>query len=349
MSSAKPNPPLPWKTKFSLSLAGKVADLTRRKNGTINRRLFSFLDISTKIPKRPSHGLKIIDITVDPTRNLWFRLYTPTTDITNLPSTATLPVFIFFHGGGFAYFSAASKAYNDLCCRFARKLSVIVVSVNYRSSPEFKYPCQYDDAFDVLKFIEGKRCKEFPSSADLSRCFLVGDSAGGNIVHHVAVRAAKADNLREMKVIGLVLIQPFFGGEERTESEIRLKKAPLVSIARTDWLWKAFLPQGSDRNHAAVNVFGSDKSVEEMTGLENFPDTLVIIGGFDPLQDWQRRYYQGLKKCGKKVDLVEFPNAVHSFYCFPELSDCSLLINELKDFIQRNPKKITNTIEKSMK
>ncbi|KAI3989395.1 hypothetical protein MKX01_033375 [Papaver californicum] len=282
MSSAKTNPPLPWKTKFSLSLAGKVADLTRRENGTINHRLLSILDISTKVPKRPSHGLKIIDITVDPTHNLWFRLYTPTTDITDLPSTATLPVFIFFHGGGFAYFSAASKAYDDLLTRLN------------------SYSLVNDDAFNVLKFIEGKRCKEFPSNAYLSRCFLVGDSAGGNIAHHVAVRAAKTDVLHEIKIIGVVLIQPFFGGKERTESEIRLKRAPLVSIARTDWLWKAFLPQGSDRNHAAVNVFGSDKSVEEMTGLENFPDTLLIIGGYDPLQDWQRRYYQGLKKCGKK-------------------------------------------------
>ncbi|KAI3960963.1 hypothetical protein MKX01_027701 [Papaver californicum] len=272
MSSAKTNPPLPWKTKFSLSLAGKVADLTRRENGTINHRLLSILDISTKVPKRPSHGLKIIDITVDPTHNLWFRLYTPTTDMTDLPSTATLPVFIFFHGGGFAYFSDASKAYDDFC----RRTQVIC-------------NCRF-----------WKRCKEFPSNADLSRCFLVGDSASGNIAHHVAVRAAKTDVLHEIKIIGVVLIQPFFGGKERTESEIRLKRAPLVSIARTDWLCKAFLPQGSDRNHAAVNVFGSDKSVEEMTGLENFPDTLLIIGGYDPLQDWQRRYYQGLKKCGKK-------------------------------------------------
>ncbi|KAI3859584.1 hypothetical protein MKX03_007603 [Papaver bracteatum] len=335
MSSAKPNPPLPWKTKLSLSLASKFADVTRRKNGTINRRLLNFADITTKIPKKPVRGLKIIDITVDPTRKLWFRLYTPSADTTNVHSAVTLPIFIFIHGGGFAYFSAASKTYDHLCRRFARELSVIVVSVNYRNSPEFKYPCQYDDAFDVLKFIEGKHCKEFPSNADLSRCFLVGDSAGGNIAHHVAVRAAKTDGLGEMKVIGLVLIQPYFGGEERTESEIRLKKAPLVSTARTDWLWKAFLPQGSDRNHAAVNVFGSDKSVEEITGLEKFPDTLVIIGGFDPLQDWQTRYYQGLKKCGKKAYLVEYPNAVHSFYCFPELSDCSLLFNQLKDFIQK--------------
>ncbi|KAI3995081.1 hypothetical protein MKX01_006618 [Papaver californicum] len=347
MSSTTTNPSsaliLPWKTKIALKFLSRVTDFARRDNGTVNRGFFNFFDISSKIPSQPVHGLNITDITVDPSRNLWFRLYTPTAttqEITKLPSDSTianatlLPVFIFFHGGGFTFLSAASIAYDAVCRRFARENSVIVVSVNYRLSPEFKYPCQYDDGFDVLKFIDEKQCKDFPANADLSRCFLGGDSAGANIAHHVTVRACNY-KFQEMKVIGLIQIQPFFGGEERTESEIQLKDAPLVSLPRTDWLWKVFLPDGCDRNHEAVNVFGSDKLVEDMKGLVNFPPTLVVTGGFDPLKDWQKRYYEGLKKCGKDVDLIEYANGVHAFYVFPELPETDLLFKQVQDFIHQ--------------
>ncbi|MCI79838.1 putative carboxylesterase 18-like, partial [Trifolium medium] len=56
-------------------------------------------------------------------------------------------------------------------------------------------------------------------------------------------------------------------------------------MARTDWLWKVFLPEGSDRDHGAANVSGPN--AEDLSGLE-YPDTLVFVGGFDPLNDWQK-------------------------------------------------------------
>ncbi|KAK3219504.1 hypothetical protein Dsin_013474, partial [Dipteronia sinensis] len=158
------------------------------------------------------------------------------------------------------------------------------------------------------------------------------DSAGGNIVHHVAVQASDS-SFQKLKLVGLIAIQPYFGGEERTESEIRLIGVPIVSVERTDWIWKAFLPEGSDRDHPAANVFGLNSvDLSEV----NFPATIVFIGGFDPLQDWQRRYYEGLKKAGKEANLIEYPDAVHSFYGFPELPESSLLVKELRDFIQRH-------------
>ncbi|PNX69013.1 putative carboxylesterase 18-like protein, partial [Trifolium pratense] len=57
-------------------------------------------------------------------------------------------------------------------------------------------------------------------------------------------------------------------------------------MARTDWLWKVFLPEGSDRDHGAANVSGPN--AEDLSGLD-YPDTLVFVGGFDALNDWQKR------------------------------------------------------------
>lgn len=48
---------------------------------------------------------------------------------------------------------------------------------------------------------------------DLKQCFLTGDSAGANIAH---LRASE-HMFESPKVIGMLSIQPFCGGEEQTE------------------------------------------------------------------------------------------------------------------------------------
>ncbi|KAJ4715088.1 Alpha/beta hydrolase-3 [Melia azedarach] len=327
-------PSIPWKTRLVLTLASALTDTCRRNDGTINRRFMNVLDVKSPPNPNPVNFVSTSDITVDADRRLWFRLFTPTA-----PSAAenpSLPVIVFFHGGGFTFLTAASKSYDAVCRRFARKLPAFVVSVNYRLCPEHRYPSQYDDGLDVLKFLDENHDAVFPKNADLSKCFLAGDSAGANLAHHVAVRGSTSQ-FRVLKIVGLISIQPFFGGEERTEAENRLVGSPLVSVSRTDWIWKVFLPDGSNRDHAAANVSGPNAM--DISGLE-YPDTVVFVGGFDPLQDWQRRYYEWLKKSGKDATLIEYPNMIHAFYVFPELPEASQLIAQVKDFVSKRLSKI---------
>ncbi|KGN45196.2 hypothetical protein Csa_016756 [Cucumis sativus] len=325
------SPSLPWKTRLLVSLSSVCGDLATRPNGTVNRRLFRLFDFkSPPNPVKPIHGVLSFDVIVDSSRNLSVRVFTPSSDV------ASLPILIFFHGGGFALLSNSSFSYVAVCRRFARRLPAIVLSVDYRLSPEHRFPSQYDDGFDVLRFLdhESNTIGLLPPNADLSKCFLAGDSAGANLAHHVAVRFCRQrSQFERARVVGLVSIQPFFGGEERTEAEIQLDPGYIVSIARTDWLWRAFLPEGADRDHGAANVSG--ENAEEISELEEFPATLVFVGGFDPLKDWQRRYYDWLKKNGKIVELIEYPNMIHAFYLFPEISESSVLMNEVREFVSK--------------
>ncbi|CAN1316937.1 Probable carboxylesterase 18 [Linum perenne] len=325
-----PPPPaaLPWRTRLAVSFISTLSDTARRHDGTVNRRLLNFLDLKSPSSSTPIQSIVSSDVTVDASRNLWFRLYTPTT------TSTTLPIFVFFHGGGFAFLSPASVGYDLVCRRFARTLPAIVVSVNYRLTPEHRFPCQYEDGFEILRFLDGA-ASVLPPNADITKCFLAGDSAGANLAHHVAVRVGRAgdDKFRRLRVVGQVSIQPFFGGEERSEAEIRLgSNSVLVSLPRTDWLWKAFLPEGSNRDHEAANVSG--ENAEDISGVE-YPETMVIVGGLDPLQDWQRKYYEWLKKWDKEATLIEYPNMIHAFYMFPELPEAAQVFTQVKDFVTR--------------
>ncbi|PSS19364.1 Carboxylesterase [Actinidia chinensis var. chinensis] len=325
-AETKSAPILPWKTRLLVARLSFACDYTRRSNGTVNRLLMNFLDAKSPPSDKPMNGVTSSDITVDASRNLWFRLFTPV-------DADKLPVIVYFHGGGFVFFSASTKPYDEFCRRLAKNIPAVVVSVNYRLAPEHRFPAQFDDAFDALKFLDAKF---LPPNADVSRCFIAGDSAGGNIAHQVALRSAAADaegGFRRLRIAGVIAIQPFFGGEERTESELKLTHMPILNMELSDWMWKAFLPEGSNRNHEGVNFLSDPKSAH-ISGL-NFPATMVFVGGFDPLQDLQRKYYDWLKKSGKEAYLVEYPQAIHAFYVFPELPEASQLINDVRDFIQK--------------
>uniref|UniRef100_A0A0E0J048 Alpha/beta hydrolase fold-3 domain-containing protein n=1 Tax=Oryza nivara TaxID=4536 RepID=A0A0E0J048_ORYNI len=284
-------PPMAWRTRLSILAAGCLTDATCRADGTINRRLLNFLDPHVPPSAAPRNGVASRDVVVDPAIPLRARLFYP------CPSgggggtgdaTKPLPVVVFFHGGGFAFLSAASRAYDAACRRIARYAGAAVLSVDYRRSPEHRYPTPYDDGLAALRFLDDR-------------------------------------------LAGLIAIQPFFGGEERTPAELRLVGAPIVSVPRTDWLWRAFLPPGADRTHEAAHA----ASPAGAAGIDSpaFPPATVVIGGYDPLQDWQRRYCETLRGKGKAVRVLDYPDAIHAFYIFPEFAEARDLMLRIKDIV----------------
>lgn len=135
--------------------------------------------------------------------------------------------------------------------------------------------------------------------------------------------------------MGVVAIQPFFGGEERTKSETELAGVDvMVTTKRTDFMWNAVMGEGYgeawDRNHPVINVSGPKAADISKVDL---PATMVVVAGFDSLGDRQKRYYEWLKESGKEASLVEYPTMIHAFYIFPELPESTLLITDIKNFV----------------
>jgi acetyl esterase/lipase len=339
-AKAKTAPPaLPLKVRLQVLALEVACDLSQRPDGTVNRFLFSLADRQTRASLRPdARGVRSADVAVDVSRNLWARVYVPAAGDQD---PAPLPVVVYFHGGGFVFLSPASTPLDDMCRLFCRELRAVVVSPNYRLAPEHRCPAAYEDCVDVLRYLGAAGIPDdvgLRVRVDLSRCFLAGDSAGGNIVHHVAQRFTSSalppsDTDNPVRLAGIILMQPYFGGEERTESELRLEGVvPVVNLRRSDWSWRAFLPVGANRNHPAAHVTGEAGPEPELT--DSFPPAMVVVGGLDPLQDWQRRYAAMLRRKGKTVRVVEFPDAMHSFYMFPGLTDAGKLVKDVKSFME---------------
>ncbi|KAL8227683.1 hypothetical protein R6Q57_015267 [Mikania cordata] len=316
-------------TRFKLFLAETLINISLKKDGTIDKCIPNLFNFKSPANSTPVDGVSSHDVSVHP---CWFRVFVPDVAIDKLP------VIVHYHGGSFALYGPDSTLFDGLCRRFASMVPAIVVSASYRLTPEYRYPSQCEDGINVLKFLDDeKNRKNLPEKADLKRCFVSGDSAGGNIAHHVCIRASHI-KFQQLKVIGLVALQPFFGGEERTPSELSPKNQLGVTLKQTDAFWNMFVPLSGladetwDRDNKAINVSGP--KAEDISGLD-FPTTLVVVGGRDILQDWQRKYHRWLNKYGKEAYLEEYEYMFHAFYAYTELDEATHVMHVIKNFVHK--------------
>ena len=181
----------------------KYLPIVLNPDGTITR----LIQIpSTAASPDPTSSSPVLtkDLALNPMHNTFVRLFLPRHALYN---SAKLPLVVYFHGGGFILFSAASTFFHDFCCEMAVHAGVVIASVDYRLAPEHRLPAAYDDAMEALYWIKDSRDEWLTNFADFSNCFIMGESAGGNIVYHAGRRAAAvADDLLPLKIKGLVLL-----------------------------------------------------------------------------------------------------------------------------------------------
>ncbi|MEO7123767.1 MAG: alpha/beta hydrolase [Lacisediminihabitans sp.] len=91
------------------------------------------------------------------------------------PEPAALPVYVYFHGGGW---TSGDKAPLTKYCASQAVAGMIVVNVNYRMATRFKMKHMLQDANAALGWI-GRNIAEYGGDPD--RIVLGGDSAGGQI------------------------------------------------------------------------------------------------------------------------------------------------------------------------
>ncbi|KAL9250363.1 Gibberellin receptor GID1C-like protein [Drosera capensis] len=308
--------------------------LLRRRDGTFNRHLDEYLDRKVPANVNPVDGVISFDVVINRETNLISRIYRPGVAGESLPGVSEVekpvasdvitPVIMFFHGGSFAHSSMNSGIYDTLCRRLVGICDAVVVSVNYRRAPENRYPCAYDDGWAAVEWVNSR--KWLQSKDSKVHIYLAGDSSGGNIAHNVALRAVDS----EIEILGNILLNPMFGGQERTESETRLDGKYFVTLQDRDWYWRAFLPEGETRDHPACNPFGPNG--KPLEGVK-FPKSLVVVAGLDLVQDWQLAFVEGLKKAGQDVKLLYLEQATIGFYLLPNNDHFYTVMDEIRNFV----------------
>ncbi|KAJ4723369.1 carboxylesterase 1-like [Melia azedarach] len=312
----------------------KFCQIIPNADGSITRECSPPCTVATPYPDDLDHHTLVLskDVPINQSNNTWVRIFLPRRVLDNSSSPSTkLPLIIHFHGGGFIILCPATSAIHEVCSHIAAEIPCIIVSVEYRLAPEYRLPAAYDDAMEVLQWIKstGQAEEEWLGKyADFSCCYLMGDSAGGNIAYHVGLRAAtQIDNLLPLKIRGLILNHPFFGGVERTESELRSLNDPVLPLCVNDLMWELSLPVGADRDHEYCNpTVGNGGSKIAAMGWR----VLVNGGKKDPLIERQIEMMKMMKVKGVKV-VSRFGEGGHNPAENP--SEYNAFIASIKDFV----------------
>ncbi|XP_052167395.1 tuliposide A-converting enzyme 1, chloroplastic-like [Oryza glaberrima] len=159
-------------------------------------------------------GVVSKDVVLDAGTGLFVRVFLP--KVQDQETGKKLPVLVYFHGGGFIIESADSATYHNYLNSVAAAAGVLVVSVNYRLAPENPLPAGYDDSWAALQWAVSAQDDWIAEHGDTARVFVAGDSAGGNIVHEMLLRASSNKGPR---IEGAIVLHPFFGGSTAIDGE----------------------------------------------------------------------------------------------------------------------------------
>ncbi|KAJ6361975.1 hypothetical protein OIU78_002392 [Salix suchowensis] len=171
-------------------------------DGTIYRSR----DIGFPMPIINDDSVVFKDCLFDKTHSLHLRLYKPASISPSSPAKK-LSIILYLHGGGFCVGTREWPNSHNCCLKLASGLGALVVAPDYRLAPEHRLPAAMEDGFGALKWLQ-------------AQVFVLGDSSGGNIAHHLAVQVGLGSTgLAPVRVRGYILLAPFFGGVARTKSE----------------------------------------------------------------------------------------------------------------------------------
>tara|TARA_B100001996_G_C18651691_1_gene589628 strand:+ start:56 stop:991 length:936 start_codon:yes stop_codon:yes gene_type:complete len=219
-----------------------------------------------------------------------------------------LPTIVYYHGGGWVI---GSRVGSDALCRYlANKSGCRVFSVEYRLAPEFKFPVAPEECFEALKFINDNH-KDL--LVDKDKIAVAGDSAGGNLA---AVVALMARDDKQINLAYQLLIYPATDASMSYPSYEENAKGYVLEKGGMDWFYKHYLPDEESRKDWRASPILAEN-------LENLPPTYLITVLADPLRDEGRAYGEKLKKCGNKVEHVEYEDTVHAFFSWPTALDSS--------------------------
>ncbi|EYU23693.1 hypothetical protein ABFS82_14G019800 [Erythranthe guttata] len=282
-------------------------------DGTVERLLHS-PDVPPS-PEDTTTGVYSKDATISPTVSARIHLPKPT------HPTQKLPVLVYYHGGGFCIGSAFSHLDHRLMTVLSAEAGALVISVEYRLTPEHPLPAAYEDSWDALKWISShsvdtqtnsEKEKWISNHADFSRISIGGDSAGGNIAHNLALRAGSEPLPGNVKIAGAILSHPYFWGSNPIGNEP--KEDIDQSLLYQLWLLAyPSAPGGID--NPLINPFCD--GAPSLSGL-GCSRLMVCVSEMDILTGRAKVYAEKVKESGWNgvVEVVEIEGEGHCFHIF---------------------------------
>ena len=221
------------------------------------------------------------------------RIYTPAGD-------GPFPCLVYFHGGGWVVCDL--NTHDAVCRAIARRAAAVVVAVDYRLAPEYKFPAAVEDCYAATQWIAANAAR---LAVDPRRIAVGGDSAGGTLSTVVCLKSRDEGG----PAIALqVLVYPVTNlASFDTRSYREFAEGYYLTRAEMEWFRGHYLARIED----AQNPYASPLLAPDLRGL---PPALVITAECDPLRDEGEAYARRLAEAGVEVTCTRYAGMIHPFF-----------------------------------
>ena len=211
-----------------------------------------------------------------------------------------LPVFMFFHGGGWVLgdFPTHERLVRDLVVGSG----AAAVFVNYTPSPEAHYPVAINQAYAATQWV-AEHGKEI--HVDGKRLAVAGNSVGGNMA---AVVALMAKDKGTPAIKFQVLLWPVTDANFETGSYNQFAEGHFLSKNMMKWFWDNYTTDANQRNEIYASPLRA--TTAQLKGL---PPALVQTAGADVLRDEGEAYARKLDEAGVPVTSVRYNGMIHDY------------------------------------
>ncbi|CDF85003.1 alpha/beta hydrolase domain-containing protein [Pseudomonas knackmussii B13] len=212
----------------------------------------------------------------------------------------TLPVFMFFHGGGWVLgdYPTHARLIHDLVVNSG----AVAVYVGYTPSPEAHYPVAINQAYAATKWV-AEHGKEI--NVDGSRLAVAGNSVGGNMA---AVVALMAKDKGTPKLRFQALLWPVTDASFETTSYNQFAQGHFLTKPMMQWFWDSYTTDAKQRTETYASPLRA--TPEQLKGL---PPALVQTAEFDVLRDEGEAYARHLDAAGVPVTAVRYNGMIHDY------------------------------------
>jgi acetyl esterase/lipase len=218
------------------------------------------------------------------------------------PSNAKgiLPVFMFFHGGGWVLgdFPTHERIVRDIVVASG----AAAVFVNYTPSPEAHFPVAINQAYAATKWVAAHGSE---IGVDGHRLAVAGNSVGGNMAAVVCLMAKDKEG-PEIKL--QVLLWPVVNTDFETESFNKFASGRFLSKPEMIWFWDNYTTDTSARQMIYASPLLA--TTEQLKGL---PPALIEVAENDILRDAGEAYGRKLDEAGVPVVSIRYNGMIHDW------------------------------------
>lgn len=219
------------------------------------------------------------------------------------PSTprANRMAILHIHGGGHLFGSPEQSL--SLTRPTAARHDCVVVSVDYRLSPETRFPGSLNDSYAVLVWMAENAAE---LGINVNNIGLMGDSAGAGVAAGLALLARDRHGPR---LAFQNLMFPMLDDRTVTATELNPATGEFIWTRENNYFgWSALL--GCEPGSEEVSPYAAAARADNLAGL---PPTWIGVGTLDLFLDENMAWAQRLIRAGVMVEMNIWPGAYHGF------------------------------------